>query len=83
MGPLKVLPRTLASERFCRGIGEDLATHGVARPAGELDSGPVDRRVWLTAVCWQGDARTVAPHTGRIAASLARVSCFGAAQQMF
>ncbi|WP_271611118.1 hypothetical protein [Bradyrhizobium sp. CCBAU 21360] len=45
MGALKVLLRTLAANGFVAELVKILWRDGVARPAGELDSGPVDGRV--------------------------------------
>ncbi len=83
MGPLKAAAARVNGERFCHGPGEDLETHRVANPAGELEIGgaalPLGSGFWLIAVRWPEDARRVAPHTGGIAAFVTRASCFGGA----
>lgn len=38
MGPLKAAAAHVSGERFRRGVGEDLETHGVESPAGEPDN---------------------------------------------
>ncbi|BAR57946.1 hypothetical protein NK6_4780 [Bradyrhizobium diazoefficiens] len=38
MGPLKAAAAHVNGDRFWDGPGEDLETHGVANPAGELDN---------------------------------------------